>query len=575
MKKNKFEHINLQVAGEYSPFVTLEEFCRPAKRPKIKLRPNQKTALKVAVDQFISGERLGQYIEPTGGGKTLEFSKIIVLHHEDHGGRIYLVLGPYIDLMNQVMVNFNTFAPNGHNFNFLAVHSGTHQRLEAFNGEKRVTVRPTTNRSLVKKAIRKATTEAPLVIFCVYDSADIVREALAASRRKASLIAYDEAHFLSAPCNFDLVDPTSKRHLPSDYSLFFTATPTTGSGFHTMDNHTIFGPVRHQTWPIELQEQGYIVPPTLHFVDMDMSVLKKPDKDINLNEVVASLYAIMKAGTKNLPPSGEFRLLAFCENSEDHPRQILNNPDLKRAFPGFLVCMVNSLTPHAYIREPGTDVIYEVSRETLREIVKLYPKCLILQHSIFCTGTDIPNLTDGVVFRSMNQGTMIQGPFGRLCRTDPEDAAALAAGYIKPLCDGWKKASGRVWVVRKSNSEEDFAEQVKSYVQSLTGGRSAFYVNGIPSPFFDGSPMNSTQRKKRLPWDVGSGDIVSDIHSWAQEAIKDAEQGFFNNNVVNLTPALSIDAETFRKKIREGIKKKKTRSELWSDLHKEVMKNAF
>lgn len=382
-----------------------------------KLRSYQ-LAINGAVNTFLNDPTMvrGQIHAPTGAGKTECFIHTI----NDYVNNFHVMIErfgvpfkqlrilighPRIALSQDQLERFKKSLGN-QRYHYTSFHSGLHHKI---GGEGNTEGNTTDVDDVIKYAAINATKHQ--IVFSSYHSIDKLNSIT------WDLIICDEGHNLTNS-NFD----GYARRLNGRKILFYTATPvlsrnvTDEDRVLTMSNPDIYGLPIHQLEPNVLIREGYIIPPMVHFQNVETN---EGDTDDNVDPVACVVEAFkyqatlaMKHGMPYhqmlVASSGRSDIIALNDGFETI-RQQLGDPTLQ-----LITVMSDSQDDGSGVWING--VKSDKDRFVVLDDLKSRGGNAIVAHfDTLAEGIDINTLTGVFVMRALSKVKMIQ-TIGRTAR---------------------------------------------------------------------------------------------------------------------------------------------------------------
>lgn len=429
----------------------------------------------------------GQFIAPTGTGKSRVQADIIsddIIANT--GFSIYLVLTPRILLTNQLMESVaKPLLKKGIEFKRITVHSGTESEAGLTEEEIAIMSKAEINRYKSVLDFADSTSRAssdeivadiksakkgnfPIVMCGTYHSVGKVTSAAWKANVKLNIVLCDEAQYVTQPTfHSSVLDIVAESHK----AFYFTATRkvTASDDGRGMNNIAVYGNILAEYKPIKMIDEGYIVRPRLHFVDVigDSSCV---------GEAVIESFVEHQKHVK-----GTAKMLVSCAGTEQL-RSILANKKF--------IAYINS------IKDSGKDIKVfditsadgaridgiEVERNDFLYQLRRYKGLAIVLHlHILTEGIDVPDMT-GVVMLSDPKETKFFQTIGRTTRLDIDDRAKLEVGTISTEnLDEWNKpycyvitpvfsdegADQRATIINLITKMRDYANDMKELILEI------------------------------------------------------------------------------------------------------------
>ena len=364
-----------------------------------KLRDYQKR-INSAVARFIreSDEQRGQVYSPTGSGKTESFGHTIhdlPMLLDTTAQLTVLIVHPRIALSEDQLARIQDLLHP--DVRYISLHSGgDHVHADS-----------TLSFEDVKRDIA-AGNDPMHITFTSYDSLEKVGD------YPFDLIICDEAHNLTQPQYADAL-----KKLGGHKILFYTATPITKAlsddqDVSGMDSEKLFGKVIVSVEPIELIEQGYIVPPRVHVMDVRGG---KTSEGVNTTHYVAEAFkyhrnAFQKSG---MPFT---QMLVATRGYDDHKKVESQLEVLWRALKTRVPVFTIEAAETRLNGQP-----YKSRAQVIEEIRNSGSSVIILHYDTLSEGIDVSSLTGALILRSMTKAKLLQtiGRCGRPYEYDLDD----------------------------------------------------------------------------------------------------------------------------------------------------------
>jgi superfamily II DNA or RNA helicase len=228
---------------------TLSQLNKPPEKVQLEIRPYQQKAIAAVVNGLKSDDR-GQLIMACGTGKTL----VTLWVKEQLESKTTLVLLPSLNLLAQTLQGWTKNANTS--FEVLNVCSDTTVGKRERSEDLEVTQAPFDVTSDVSVISAFLQLQEPKVIFCTYQSSELITEAQCS--HIFDLIVCDEAHRCTGLAKSTFTRVLDNQLIKANKRLFTTATPRifsnkvskaaeeTGNEIYGMDDEQAFGPVFHR-----------------------------------------------------------------------------------------------------------------------------------------------------------------------------------------------------------------------------------------------------------------------------------------------------------------------------------------
>ena len=414
---------------------------------KKQLKQHQKTCVFKA-----SVNTLGTFCYPTGTGKTLAESHIIIDHIKqgDHG--IYVVLVPRIILAQQLFSEIWKEVVVDHKIDcsFFSLHSGKSPNLKQLvkkysgaeddqddNDDIRATriamkeigltdaqIQETFKSGTSSEELRKAAVAAqdqgrPLIVVSTYHSAERLNLAFESTDdypgHDISIMIADEGHTAVA-LGFSEI-----HKIQAEKRFYFTATLKMTDGGDEglgMQNAYLFGPMLDALSPKEAVALGLIVGPRIHYVEI-ADITKENELDADFKSVEAAFVAHAKAvggiGAKLLVAGrGTEAIEKLLRHGNNFERLRATRPNLT----------VFDITSAYGARINGNSVSREGFLSRLQGL-KDSEEAIIIHYDILSEGIDVPGITGVMPLRALGTSKFLQ-MLGRATRLHFIDRKRLA-----------------------------------------------------------------------------------------------------------------------------------------------------
>jgi superfamily II DNA or RNA helicase len=371
------------------------------------LRPYQSKCL----DILITTTEDGRTVIPTAGGKTLIEALYLNRQLSFSGSKVHLILAPRIALLNQLIKDYRDAAGQG--YVALAFHSGGAEpdyfkvKWQEFS---------TTSLEKVNEEIERAKAlNKDLVIFSTVHSFHKLIDL------NFDTVIADESQYLVGEQYFN-----TWQELNAKRKLCFTATErhTTTQNGRGLNNESVFGKVLFQSFPKELIDGGWIVPPKLHvmYASSDDSIKTTLDEVINLAKYQNQV-------TRESMPASK---ILFAMKGTDQVKSVIEGVKvIKAAMPNHKIFTIVSNAKYGSmvdgIKTPRGNFMKE-----LREC----DNALIFHYDILSEGIDIDGITGVAILRNMVKSKLIQ-TIGRAVRLFKANPAAKKFALVSvPVVNG-------------------------------------------------------------------------------------------------------------------------------------------
>tara|TARA_B110000503_G_C7157885_1_gene418164 strand:+ start:735 stop:2120 length:1386 start_codon:yes stop_codon:yes gene_type:complete len=379
------------------------------------LRPYQAQCL----DIIANTKENGRVVIPTAGGKTLIESLYLNKQLSFSGSKIHLILAPRIALLNQLIKDYRDAAGQG--YVALAFHSGSAEPdyYQVKWQEFSTTIIEKVNEEIERSSILNK----DLVIFSTVHSFHKLLNL------EFDTVIADESQYLVGEQYFN-----TWQKLVAKRKLCFTATerhtPTiNGRG---LNNESVFGKVLFQTFPKELIDGGYIVPPKLHI----MYASSENSIKTTINEVI-NLAKYQDQVTRETMPASK---ILFAMKGTDQVKTVIENVQLiKAAMPNHKIFTIVSNAKFGSM----VDGVKKARGNFMKELREC-DNAIICHYDILSEGIDIDGITGIAVMRNMIKSKLIQ-TIGRAVRLFKANPAAKRFALVSvPVVNGNDET--RSWV---------------------------------------------------------------------------------------------------------------------------------
>ena len=485
------------------------------KKPK-KLRDYQDIALNDVLEGFKKNDR-GKLIMACGTGKTL-----VSLHIAEKiagKGKLILYLVPSISLILQSMREWSDNANIDHYY--MAVCSDKSVKNSEDGTIIELESPASTDFEMLKNRLNKAGNNTMNVIFCTYNSIDVVSNAM--NGKKFDIIFSDEAHRTTSISNKSFESFYSKVHYNKNINaikrLYMTATPRIYTGdvkgkaqakekeVVSMDDQKIYGSeFHHLKFRDAVHKYGALCDFKIHVTIMDGNLMDKivqksqsgDDNMIPLDEktLLSSVWHAIQYPEKDNEPNLLQRIIMFCDiiNSSKllagqpikYKQDFLEKPkeeqerlkeiDGQRSFKK-LVHHINQITGKIkndveikHIDGSDNAQVRRRELEWLKSSNENPNECRILSNArCLSEGVDVPAL-DGIVFLNPRKSIVdVVQAVGRVMRKSKGKdfgyvilPVALPAGISHDAALSENKYYKIVWQVLSAlkSHDEDLSEEI-------------------------------------------------------------------------------------------------------------------
>ena len=287
---------------------TISQLNKPPEKVQLEIRPYQQEAIAAVVNGLKSDDR-GQLIMACGTGKTL----VTLWVKERLESKTTLVLLPSLNLLAQTLQEWTRNANTS--FEVLNVCSDSTVGKRERSEDLEVTEAPfdvTSDVSVISKFLQL---QAPKVIFCTYQSADLI--ATAQNQHVIDLMICDEAHRCAGSAASPFTMVLDNNVLKANRRLFATATTRIfspqvsgaaeerGDVIYGMDDEEVFGPVFYsysfgqaitEGWLSDYQVAivGVDDPTVMQYIQ-DRKLQRLSSGEIVNSEELAGIIGVLKA----------------------------------------------------------------------------------------------------------------------------------------------------------------------------------------------------------------------------------------------------------------------------------------
>jgi len=391
-------------------------------------RPHQLEAIEAICDRFDDGAARLQVHMACGTGKTFT----ALWAYQYLAPDLAVVLVPSLSLMLQTIREWTANTTVG--FRFLPVCSDVKVTEDKRPGEDPdftvgdlsvLDAPATTDVDAIAGFLRL---DEPRVVFCTYQSSDVLADACATAGVRFGLVVADEAHRTTGKASSVFATVLDEDRFPAERRLFMTGTPRTFTAakdgdetIQSMDDTDAYGEVAYRLGFGEAVDRGLLVDYEVVVVAIDDPALRKVvlaggsvelaglERRINVSALVSLEGALRAVDEFDMS-----RLLSF------HSR-IKGAADWASAIPVF-----QKWRGHGWAAEADTVNGTMNASDRKRRLAWLKQPSdnprLLTNARCLAEGVDVPSL-DGIVFADPRRSQVdIVQAVGRVMRTDPDRA---------------------------------------------------------------------------------------------------------------------------------------------------------
>jgi hypothetical protein len=512
-------------------------------------------------------ERKGQFVLPTGTGKTTIESLIIEKDINDNPNqfRFYLVNAPRIILSYQLLKEFYFFLSER---NIKPIYHFTHsgnshddkdlRELRRKLLKKGIDIPPskinatTSSRELVNVIENAKTLGVPLVVVSTLNSCNRVEAARRFLKETINIVINDEAHYVvRKQFHWDVIHA-----LKSERTYFFTATRKTkktdkldseydGLG---MNNETSYGKVLFELKPLDAIMMGKMLRPRLHIIKTKNI---KTDEDFERSLPLVLLNSWNKhSRLLDREHNGlKLKLLITTRGSSDIKRFLSSSEYTELRYRGvdiFAVMSDSNSGSDDYIgydingrkirsKQEWLDELKEYGEDKNKEII-------VLHYDILTEGIDVPGLTSCMLLRQVDKSKFVQ-TYGRNARVHPDDRKMIDLGLIDPKnkedLRKMKKPYGYVILPYITLTNKDDYESTKKIIREMRSVGFNTWDDVVedfePLGDDDDNDRDSSSRPDRRRRNVGTmlaiTEILEEIETEEMASLSDVE--YFNRYILN------------------------------------------
>lgn len=479
---------------------------------------HQQEAVDVIQNMQDNGIRTGQFIYPTGSGKTFIEAMTIANHIKKNNGAfgIYMVIAPRIMLADQLLEELASYLVNDNQIplEIFSLHSGkvkakgdlvkewtrsTKNQLdfegEGFTEKQMVALTQLNQRKIIEKfphmkysniaggtsvndlveAINRAkggnnfarvNSSKPLIVFSTYHSGENIVAACERTNTNIEILICDEAHNALAK-EFDYVHYITQ----AKNRYYFTATQriTRGEGGRGMQNEELFGKRMGEMSPAEAVNRGIIVRPRCHVVGINEMMPEQMHRDCeetakidiaSIEEAFKHHAKMVNFGAKMLVSARGVKNIKMIVEGSNYFENLRTSMNVK----------IFSIASAANMTRINGQIVER--SEFMHEMKKMNDDqhAIIIHYDILSEGIDVPGITGIMPLRPLNLSKFLQ-TLGRATRkhkldksnpdlkTDAKLFPNWMNDYIKPFA----------WVIIPYYGAlaEDICESIKMYVALL------------------------------------------------------------------------------------------------------------
>jgi len=373
----------------------------------------------VVRDFMKSNKRRGQVYSPTGSGKTVCFEHTIremLERANELGIKINIcIVHPRIALSQDQLERFQKAC--GSLFHFSSFHSGAHVQggTDDVGGKVEYAGKSTTDLDELLRIISNS--DQSHITFSSYDSFHQLQHL------EFDLVIFDEAHNLTKKEFFPIL-----QNLGAKKALLYTATPIVfdesdknlldeNSEFSIdaigMNNYKLFGEVLITIKPKDLVNEGFIIPPVVHFLKVSTD---KKAENAKASHLIAESYKYQEPEVKKYGMPYHQMLVTSRGVTTDHV-EIRQNLQYIWDVIGHKVDVYFIAAGECH----KNNTLLSLSRaEVLRQIRDSEQDAIIVHFDTLAEGIDIDSITGNCILRNVLKYKVLQliGRAGRPFRND-------------------------------------------------------------------------------------------------------------------------------------------------------------
>jgi superfamily II DNA or RNA helicase len=417
-----------------------------------------------------SKEDVGKVILPTGTGKSRIQGRIIAESMiRNPGFGIYMILTPRILLTNQLMKDVaKILLDHDISFKRVLVHSGRCNEEEIVDEisskenfidlmkllREHDSVVTTSSKAIEEQIANAKKIKCPVFIASTYHSMLSPTSAVKRLNTAFDIVLCDEAHTL---VNEEFNGAIREVYQYTGRLFHFTATErhTDSDDGLGMNNPVLYGNTLCQRSSKEMVEQGYVVPPRIHLVEVD--------GEENTENAAKAIVAAFAHHKTKITPKQAAKMLICHRGTAD-----IN--DISQSAVWRKWCSNNSdvttydISATLNARIDGA----VVDRNEFLETLKADPNQAIVSHiRILTEGIDVPGFTSVYIGTNM-QKTRFKQAFGRAARLHEQDRAELDAGILDPKNrDQFAKPWAYIIIPIFNNMGEDRKAAIMEMVEEM------------------------------------------------------------------------------------------------------------
>ncbi len=389
-------------------------------------RPHQVEAIEAICDGFNSGAARLQVHMACGTGKTFT----ALWAYQYLAPDLTVVLVPSLSLMLQTIREWTANTTVG--FRYLPVCSDARVTEDKRPGEDPdltvgdlsvLDAPATTDVDTIAGFLRL---DEPRVVFCTYQSSDVLADACAVAGARFGLVVADEAHRTTGRASGTFATVLDEDRFPADRRLFMTGTPRTFTAakdgdetVQSMDDTDAYGEVAYQLGFGDAVDRGLLVDYEVVVVDIEDPALRKMVLDGGSVELAGlerridwSTLVSLEGALRAIEEFDMSRLLSF------HSR-IKGAADWASA-----ISVFQKWRGHGWDVEADTVNGTMNASDRKRRLAWLKQPSdnprLLTNARCLAEGVDVPSL-DGIVFADPRRSQVdIVQTVGRVMRTDPD-----------------------------------------------------------------------------------------------------------------------------------------------------------